>query len=144
MSKTVLIPIDFSEVSYKVIDFLEGLSMNTADSVILLHVLNERNYKILEEVASFDADEYKKMHTEKAKESLERIAQKLRSQGFDVDVRVVFGVPFREILQAEKDFNISCIVIGSHGRSNLTEMIIGSVADKVVRKSHAPVFLVKR
>ncbi|MFO8241151.1 MAG: universal stress protein [Dissulfuribacterales bacterium] len=144
MTKTVLIPVDFSDVSSRAIHFFEELEATKIDRVILLHVLNERNYKVLEEVASFDVDEFTKKHTDSAKENLERIAQRLRNRGNNVDLKVVFGVPFREILQAEIDYNASLIVIGSHGRSNIAEMIIGSVAEKIVRKARSPVLLVKR
>jgi nucleotide-binding universal stress UspA family protein len=51
----------------------------------------------------------------------------------------------REILKAEeKEENVSVIVIGSHGKSNLEEIFLGSVSEKVSRKCKSPVLIVKR
>ncbi|MFW5818486.1 MAG: universal stress protein, partial [Desulfovermiculus sp.] len=46
--------------------------------------------------------------------------------------------------QAEKDDQVSLIVLGSHGKSNMTDIFLGSVAEKVIRKCTKPVFVVKR
>ena len=55
----------------------------------------------------------------------------------------MFGVPFLEIIMAARDKNIDLIVIGTHGRTGLAHMLIGSVAEKVVRKAPCPVLSVK-
>ena len=54
------------------------------------------------------------------------------------------GFPVREILDAEKRERVSVIVIGSHGKSNLEEMFLGSVSEKVIRKCKKPVIIIKR
>ena len=55
----------------------------------------------------------------------------------------MFGVPFVEIIKAARDKDIDLIVIGTHGRTGLAHMLIGSVAEKVVRKAPCPVLSVK-
>jgi nucleotide-binding universal stress UspA family protein len=72
------------------------------------------------------------------------MAQKVKEQGFTVVPKVVMGVPVQEILKEQKEDEVSLIVLGSHGRSNLAEMFLGSVAEKVVRKCTKPVLVVKR
>jgi len=47
-------------------------------------------------------------------------------------------------LSVEEEEDVSAIVIGSHGKSNIKEMLLGSVSEKVIRKSKKPVLLVKR
>ena len=55
----------------------------------------------------------------------------------------MFGVPFVEIIKTAKDKNIDLIVIGTHGRTGLAHMLIGSVAEKIVRKAPCPVLTIK-
>jgi len=50
----------------------------------------------------------------------------------------------REILRVEEEEGVSIIVIGSHGKTNIKEMLLGSVSEKVIRKSKNPVLVIKR
>ena len=50
----------------------------------------------------------------------------------------------QEILRVEEEENISAIVMGSHGRSNLQKIFLGSVSEKVARRCKQPVLVVKR
>jgi nucleotide-binding universal stress UspA family protein len=59
-------------------------------------------------------------------------------------VRIETGVPLKEILKAEQEEKVSAIVIGSHGKTNLAEMFLGSVSEKVIRQSKSPVLVIKR
>jgi nucleotide-binding universal stress UspA family protein len=60
-----------------------------------------------------------------------------------VTVHVRDGNPFVEILQAARDFHSDLIVMGTHGRTGMAHLLIGSVAEKVVRASHVPVVTVR-
>jgi nucleotide-binding universal stress UspA family protein len=68
----------------------------------------------------------------------------LRQSGLEVKVRIETGVPLKEILKVEEEEKVSAIVIGSHGKTNLEEMVLGSVSEKVIRKSKNPVLVIKR
>lgn len=59
-------------------------------------------------------------------------------------VKAVEGTPFREILKIAGDEDVSLIAIGSHGKSNIMEKLLGSVSEKVIRDSKRPVLVVKR
>ena len=75
---------------------------------------------------------------------LQDIAQELTAAGLKVKLRVETGIPVREILKAEAEERVSAVVIGSHGMSNLQEIFLGSISEKVIRKSKMPVLVVKR
>ena len=60
-----------------------------------------------------------------------------------VEPIILFGEPFVEIIKTAKDKNIDLIVIGTHGRTGLAHMLIGSVAEKIVRKAPCPVLTIK-
>jgi nucleotide-binding universal stress UspA family protein len=68
----------------------------------------------------------------------------LKKSGFNVKTRIDKGIPFREILKAEQEEDISVVVIGSHGASCIAEMFLGSCSEKVIRKSTKPVLVVRR
>lgn len=142
MSKTALFPTDFSDVSFKVLDAFKELKGMGVDNVILLHVVDERGYQFME--AYSNLKEVQDQNLEQANQEIEDMAQKLQDQGITVTPKVVVGMPVREILTAEKEDQVSMIVLGSHGRSNLSDMFLGSVAEKVVRKCTKPVYVVKR
>ncbi len=72
------------------------------------------------------------------------IVAELEAAGFEVKIRIEKGYPFREILKVEKEEAVSAIVMGSHGRNNFPGARIGSVSEKVMRRSVTPVLLVKR
>ena len=87
-----------------------------------------------------------KMHVELKKEAgayLETVAQRLRSEGFKVQTRVtVEDQPGVAILDNAKT-PIDMIAIETHGRGGLSRMLLGSVADKVIRGSHLPILVHK-
>jgi len=61
-----------------------------------------------------------------------------------VKLRIETGVPLKEILKVEDEEKVSAIIIGSHGKTNLEEMFLGSVSEKVIHRSKNPVLVVKR
>lgn len=72
------------------------------------------------------------------------VEKELKAAGFDVKVRIERGAPHTKILEVAEQEKASPIVIGSHGRSNLGEMLLGSVSEHVIRHARVPVLVVKR
>jgi len=62
----------------------------------------------------------------------------------DVEAIVSQGIPFAEIISTAKKKEIDMIVIGSHGRTGLSHIMLGSVSEKVVRKAPCPVLTVRQ
>ena len=144
MFKKILYPTDFSDVSKKAIDYIKQLKEGGSDTVIVLHVINERGMRAIERYASGNSVEIEQRIMDDAKQELKVIEDDLKKSGFKVKTVIQRGVPLLEILKAEKEEDISVIVIGSHGKSNLEEMFLGSVSEKVSRKCKSPVLIVKR
>jgi nucleotide-binding universal stress UspA family protein len=144
MFKKILYPTDFSDVSKKAIDYIKQLKGGGSETVIVLHVINERGMRAIERYASGNSMEIEQRIMDDAKQELKAIEDNLKKSGFKVKTMIQRGVPLLEILKAEEEENISVIVIGSHGKSNLEEMFLGSVSEKVSRKCKSPVLIVKR
>jgi nucleotide-binding universal stress UspA family protein len=80
---------------------------------------------------------------ENAKEHMEELVKECRRKYERVTGDLRTGAPFLEIIGYARDEDADMIVVGTHGRSGLSHMLIGSVAEKIVRKAPCPVLTVK-
>ena len=144
MFEKILYPTDFSDVSKKAIDYIKQLREGGSEMVIVMHVINQRGMQAIEQYASGNSMEIEQRIMDDAKQEIKVIEDELKKSGFKVKSMIQTGIPMREILKAEEEENVSVIVIGSHGRSNLEEIFLGSVSEKVSRKCKSPVLIVKR
>jgi len=84
---------------------------------------------------------------EDASEGARRELEQWHASEFDelpnMDRKVVRGTPFVEIVRYAREHDINLIVMGTHGRTGLPNLLIGSVAERVVRKSPCPVLTVR-
>src|SRR5262249_27075934 len=78
---------------------------------------------------------------EAASEELERTAAAIRSKVKQVLIRVVENVPASEILQSAIPPAVDVVALATHGRRGLARMVLGSVSDKVIRGSQAPILV---
>ena len=144
MFKKILFPTDFSDVSKKALDYILTLKNVGAEVVVIIHVIDQRSIRVIDNLAIMNSSELEREMMSSATESLEKVEKKLEDNGFAVKSLLRIGHPVIEILDTEKDEDVSIIVIGSHGKSNLEEMFLGSVSEKVIRRCERPVFVIKR
>lgn len=79
-----------------------------------------------------------------AEETLETRAGDLRQRGIKASWRLQAGVPFEEIVKAAREERADMIVMGTHGRSGLDRVLLGSVAERVIRLAPCPVLTVRQ
>jgi len=144
MFEKILYPTDFSDVSKKALDYIKQLKESGTKEVIVLHVIDERGIGTITRFAPGNADAVLQSIEADSRKEARSIEAKLKQSGFNVKVRIETGIPLREILRVEKQEGVSAIVIGSHGKTNLEEMLLGSVSEKVIRQSKSPVLVIKR
>jgi nucleotide-binding universal stress UspA family protein len=127
-------------------DFIKQLKGAGTKEVVVFHVIDERVINRIKHHsdAGIDVEELEKKMEESAQEEISVIEGELKKSGFNVKTRIDKGVPFREILKAEQEEDVSVVVIGSHGVSCIEEMFLGSCSEKVIRKSSKPVLVVRR
>lgn len=143
MFRRILYPYDFSDVSRKAVDYIKKLREAGTEEVIVLHVVDSRACRAL----FYDTNRSLKAETElfrKASTDIRPVVEELQAGGFIVRVRIETAIPSQEILRVEEEENPSLIVMGSHGKSNIEEMLLGSVSEAVVRKASGPVLVIKR
>lgn len=139
MFKKILYPTDFSPYSNKIVDCLIGLKTAGIHEVIILHVLDKRIFAQFPEVS---IDVIKAMR-ESAEENLNKLEGKLQDAGIKVEKRIEMGVPYNLIVGIAKAEAVSMIIMGSHGRSLIEEMLLGSTTENVLRHATVPLLIEK-
>jgi len=136
--KTVVVPIDFSDDAFATLETAGELAADRAD-LHVIHVL-----ALMEPTdpgiiwATID-DESRRDHASKA------LHKQLADRGFDdIEVIIRFGDPGHEIATYAKQVKAGLVVVSSHGQTALRHLLIGSVAERVVRLAHCPVLVLKQ
>lgn len=144
--KKILYPTDFSEYSLAALPYAVGLTQQNEAELYCLHVVEmpheeylTGDYMVPLNIPHVPED--KIIRTARAR--LEKFVAKNLAKIDKVTPRVLIGTPFVEIIRYARDQSIDLIVIGTHGHSALAAMLLGTVAEKVVRKSPCPVLTVR-
>jgi nucleotide-binding universal stress UspA family protein len=143
MFKKILFPTDFSDVSLKAVKYIKQLKGAGAQEVIVLHVIDEKELLVLSRIP----DQYLKITTLMEKEIAKELAvveTDMAAEGFSVKLKVKTGKPFTEIMMTATEEKVSIIVVGSHGKSNIGEMLMGSVSENVIRHAKVPLLVISR
>src|SRR5512139_4276076 len=74
---------------------------------------------------------------------MERLAERLRAHGVPAEWRLAFGVPYIDLNRIAAEAEADAVVVGSHGASWLREVLLGSVADAILRHGARPVLVLK-
>ena len=140
--KAVLYPTDFSECSLAALPYAVGLAQQNHAELHCMHVVDvpheqhlTSEYMVPMEMPHVPKD--KLLRT--ARVRLDRFITESLSGIDEVTSRLVLGDPFAEIIRCAEDHEIDLIVLGTHGRSAVASILLGSVAEKVVSRAPCPV-----
>jgi len=142
--KTVLVPTDFSDASESALRYGKAMAEAFGASLHVVHVMEDllaHAWAAEVYVASMP-----QLRDEIEKESRQRLAALLgddERRAYRAETALLAGNPFLEIIRYAKAHDIDLIVMGTHGRGPIAHMLLGSVAEKVVRKSPCPVLTVR-
>jgi nucleotide-binding universal stress UspA family protein len=143
----VLFPTDFSELSETALRYAVHFARDFEATLHVIHVVDEAYQYWMNMVPSPGtpgpiATGPDEDIIASAREHLERyVAEKIGDKVSTV-TQVVSGRPYLEIVTYANNQGIDLVVIGTHGHGGLTHMLLGSVAEKVVRKAPCPVLTV--
>jgi len=135
----ILLPTDFSDTAQHALDYARELAGRFGASVHLLHVVPDPMQNWATEAMPVVSD-----LAERWKADAQRRLEEIRLDGPQTVRAVRIGHAFVEILQYDADNAIDMIVMGTHGRGPVEHLLLGSVAEKVVRKASCPVLTVKQ
>lgn len=142
--RRILVPTDFSPHSSEATAWAADLAGRYGAAITLVHVYQPVSMILPEGFVLKSADEIADLlHSldaalGEARAQLGRIAP-----GVAIDSVLLEGAPFAEIVRHARENAYDLIVLGTHGRSGLRHALLGSVAEKVVRKAPCPVLTVR-
>lgn len=134
--KRILCPIDFSEYNQSANEYACALAQSTGAMIVYFYAHLSDVYSTPPKV--FDTDEEMQKWTSKLQEFV-----KPAKDGIDAAYIVEFGIPTERIVHYANHHQIDLIVMSTHGRTGLSRVIMGSVAEAVVRKADCPVLAIK-
>jgi nucleotide-binding universal stress UspA family protein len=142
--KTILVPTDFSDTANAAVRCAAALAETLGSRLILLHVVEDVVAKGL--TAGIGASAVRRLQDEATKEAADKLDRALAEPPLNrtgVDRAVVAGDPFAGILSYADEHHVDLIVLGTNGRTGIAHMLLGSVAERVVRTSPCPVLTVR-
>ncbi len=134
--RRVMVPIDFSEASVRALKHGRELALTYGAEIVALHAIEEVVLPMAYGMAPKQVDaEAVRPNVEEALADL--LAEHVGVEHARAEIRV--GYPPQEILDAITDESIDWVVMGTHGRQGLNRLLMGSVAERIVRHAPCPV-----
>jgi nucleotide-binding universal stress UspA family protein len=143
--KRILVPTDFSITSHEAVAYAAALAGRFDATIHLIHVLHDPlasqggwEFYIPE------TSEARERRHKDAKDRLWQIASPHVSAGVRITTEARFGSPADEIVAAATAYGSDLVVMGTHGRSGLPHLLLGSIAERVIRTAPCPVLAVRQ
>ena len=146
--KNILLPTDFSPNADNALNFAVEIARKIKGNLILLHA-----YSVQLIDPNMPAEIYLSAYQEEeksAKENLEELSKRISESNKDINGNDIFtteaivtqGLVVDEVLSLINDFKIDIVIMGTHGASGITEMILGSNAASIIEKATVPVLAI--
>lgn len=138
---SIVCAIDFSEPSDKALQHALALGKRLGANVVAVHAWQLPVYAVPDGVAVFGPEVVAEI-TDGLQKQLAGTLEKNRTEGVKLEGKLVAGSPVEAVLEVAKDVGAEYVVIGTHGRTGVARLVIGSVAERLVRLSTVPVVVV--
>lgn len=140
--KTLMVCVDFSDKNEKLFMQAKKIASSFKERIILLHACQPNpDFLGYEAGPGFYIEQMDTVYKAEA-ESLKKMAGKLTAQGYQVEPVFVMGPPAREILDQAQKHHVDMILMGTHGHGQLYNLLLGSVAEEILRKAPCPILMV--
>jgi nucleotide-binding universal stress UspA family protein len=141
--RRILVPVDFSETSRKALQYAVPFAAAFDAEVVLLHVVQP--YSIPVELGYMPPEwqDNQQKFLQVAREELDKLRAREIGTRARSQAQVREGLPWPEITAAAGELQADLIILATHGRTGLQHVLLGSVAERVVRHAHCPVLVVR-
>ena len=129
----ILIGIDFSQLSRSILEYAVKLAMQELRPLHFVYVMP---------IVSDDSPDLLRIQELELEEYVQAALQRLHGTEIRVEGTLVFGSPANEIIRLADEIHAACIIVGTEEKSSLQRLLLGSVAEAVIRKSDHPVIVV--
>ncbi|MGE9267832.1 MAG: universal stress protein [Verrucomicrobiales bacterium] len=142
--KKILVAIDFSDVSARVLHMAGDLARTQGAELHLVHVMEPEPTYSAYGFTGDDLPAMREYHEEARKRARRALDKRVADVGGGVVVRerLLDGRPVDEILEHATQEKIDLIIVGSHGHGAIASLFLGSVAESLVRRAKFPVLVV--
>ena len=138
----LLVAVDLSESTQTIVEKVEQFNNECPAKVWILHNAEPEPDFVEFKVDPLAAREIlaKKFHNEHRQ--IQEIANRLRKAGLEVTALLVHGATVETILNEASDLDVDMIVVGTHGRGAMYQLLVGSVSEGILHKSPYPVLVI--
>ncbi len=131
MFETIMVPTDGSKCSLKAENIAISIAKNFKAKLVVVHVIDEKliyPFEVLEEEGNTILDE---------------AARKGKDEDVDVEQVLIVGSPAHDMEKIVEKTGADLVVIGTHGKTGIRKILMGSVAESTIKTVKVPVLLVK-
>lgn len=146
MFERILVCLDGSDLAEEILPYATEIGRRFGSRLVLLEVTTAPS-AVVEPLTGYYAQTSSSevlRSEDEASAYLEGIATRLQERGLDVDFLTLPGSPGAAIVDYAHGNQIDLVVLGTHGRSGLRRLVLGSIADYVLKRSGLPVLVKKR
>ncbi len=145
MPKNILVPIDFSDFSDKALDYALKLAENFQSNITILHAIVLFQDDVGEEQRLQEYEDWLKRREKNIRLQMLKNHKKAQEKGLQVESVILRGVNAADvILEYLENHSHDLIIMGTHGRTGLKHILLGSISEKVVRLAPIPVLTIHR
>lgn len=141
--KRIMVAVGFNGYAQELLSYAIRIARGLGAELIIVSIINSRDVEAVSTIAAMgydvDSEHYVSSIREERQQALDRILKKTSDPSLSIRTIVKTGNPTDELLLLSQTENIDLIIMGIKGRTELRHMLIGSVAEKVFRRSPVPV-----
>lgn len=142
--RRILVPTDFSDRSDAALAYAIDLAKRLGSSIHVLHVIDDASFTaVYPDAISVELAGVRAQLTDEAKRRLDALADRCTARGVPATSEVIVGRPARAISETAAARGSDLIVMATHGRSGLAHLMLGSVAERVLRTAPCAVLTVR-
>ncbi|WP_423792199.1 universal stress protein [Methanocaldococcus indicus] len=142
MYKKIVIPTDGSDVSNEALKHGYYIAKKMDAEVYVIYVVDISPFVGLPAEGTWEMIE--QMLKEEGEEILKKSKEIANEYDLDVKTELLEGIPAKEIVEFAEKIKADLIVMGTTGKTGLERILLGSVAERVIKNSHCPVLVVKK